>query len=177
MVFNGVAIKTNYKHPLQIQMKKNLLLALFLIGSFSIFSQQNTPIRVGNVFKDVSEISGYSNQSSTAVNLHYGVNHIKSNNNEHYLISSKFEDGHLGTNDYQMRVIDIVEIPPFKEEYFMVKLKNCSINGRNNSSLFALVVTEEKRQLKNVLRVWKLNRKTGTLTSIKPEGVTCFNEN
>ncbi|MDP5140303.1 MAG: hypothetical protein NWP83_07515 [Spirosomaceae bacterium] len=158
-------------------MKKVLILASFLMSCTAASSQQSSRIKVGNIFKDVSEISGYSSQSSTAVNLHYGVNHIKSHKNEHYLISSKFEDGHLGTNDYQMRVIDIVEIPPFKEEYFRVKLKNCSLNGRNNSSLFALVVSEEKRQLKNVLRVWTLDRKTGVLTSVNPEGVTCFNEN
>lgn len=158
-------------------MNKSLFLALFLTAALPAFSQQNMLISVGDVFKDVSEISGYSSKSSTAVNLHYGVNHIKSPTDEHYLISSKFEDGHMGTNDYQMRVVDIVEIPPFKEEYFMVKLKNCSLNGRSNSSLFAMVVAEEKRQLKNVLRVWKLNRKTGKITSIKPEGVSCFNEN
>lgn len=158
-------------------MKEILILASFLMGGIAASSQERSRITVGNIFKDVSEISGYSSQSSTAINLHFGVNHIKSNNNEHYLISSKFEDGHLGTNDYQMRVVDIVEIPPFKEEYFTIKLKNCSLNGRSNSSLFALVVSEEKRQLKNVLRVWTLDRKTGVLTSIKPEGVTCFNEN
>jgi hypothetical protein len=158
-------------------MNNFLCLALFLITFFPALSQQNTHIQVGDVFKDVSEISGYSSQSSTAVSLHYGVNHIKSPNNEHYLISSKFEDGHMGTNDYQMRVVDIIEIPPFKEEYFMVKLKNCSLNGRSNSSLFAMVVAEEKRQLKNVLRVWTLNRRTGLFNSIKPVGVSCFNEN
>jgi hypothetical protein len=158
-------------------MNKSLFLAFFLTIALPALSQQDIRIKVGDVFKDVSEISGYSSKSSTAVNLHYGVNHIKSPNDEHYLISSKFEDGHMGTNDYQMRVIDIIEIPPFKEEYFMVKLKNCSLNGRSNSSLFAMVVAEEKRQLKNVLRVWTLNKRTGKLTSIKLKGVSCFNEN
>jgi hypothetical protein len=57
----------------------------------------------------------------------------------------------MGTNDYQMRVIDIIEIPPFKEEYFMVKLKNCSLNGRSDSSLFAMVVAEEKKTVKKCL--------------------------
>ncbi len=152
-------------------------MASFLIGGTVASSQDNSRLKIGDIFKDVSEISGYSSQSSTAVNLHYGVNHVKSHKNEHYLISSRFEDGHLGTNDYQMRVMDIIEIPPFNEEYFTVKLKNCSLHGRSNSSLFALVVAEEKRQLRNVLKVWTLDRKTGVFTSIKPEGVTCFNEN
>jgi hypothetical protein len=158
-------------------MNKYLFLAFFLTIALPVLSQQGIRIKIGDVFKDVSEISGYSSKSSTAVNLHYGINHIKSPNNEHYLISSKFEDGRMGTNDYQMRVIDIIEIPPFKEEYFMIKLKNCSLNGRSDSSLFAMVVAEKKKRLKNVLRVWTLNKRTGTLTSIKPEGVSCFNEN
>lgn len=158
-------------------MSRSLFLALFLMSPSILLAQQGDRLRVGTAFKDISEIAGYESKASTAINLHYGVNHIKSYNDDHYLVSSRFEDGHMGTNDYQMRVVDIIEIPPFKEEYFVVKLKNCSINGRSNSSIFALAVAEEKRQLKNVLRVWTLNRKTGTLTSIKPDGVTCFNEN
>ena len=122
-------------------MGKNILLVLFLMGRFSSLAQQANKLRVGTVFKD---ISGYVNLSSTAVNLHYGVNYVKTFADNHYLVVSKFEDGHLGTNDYQMRVVEVTDIPPFREEYFSIKLKNCSLNGHQDPALFALVVSEDK---------------------------------
>lgn len=158
-------------------MNRSLFLAFFLTCPTILLSQQDGKLRVGTAFKDISEISGYENKASTAVNLHYGVNHIKSYNNDHYLVSSKFEDGEMRTNDYQMRVVNVVELPPYREEYFTVKLKNCYLNGRADASLFALVVDEQKRQLKNILKVWKLDRRTGIITSAQTKGVSCYNEN
>lgn len=158
-------------------MSKITILALFLTKYFSLAAQQAEQLRIGTAFKDISEIYGYQNLSSTAVNLHFGVNHVKTFTDNHYFVVSKFEDGHLGTNDYQMRVVGVVDIPQFREEYFSVKLKNCSLSGRLDDSLFAMVVTEEKRQLNNVLKAWKLNRKTGELISISTNGVSCYNEN
>lgn len=123
-------------------MSRSLFLALFLTTLASLSAQAVGGLRVGTAFKDISEISGYENKASAVVNLHYGVSHIKSHNNNHYLSSSKFEDGNMRTNDYQVRIVNVMELPSYKEEYFAIKLKNCYLNGRPDASLFALVVDE-----------------------------------
>lgn len=156
----------------------NRLLALFLLLKSVAFAQSgDDKIEVGTYFKDISQYPSFKRVGSTTVNLHFAVYHLKAENNQHVLVSSKFEDDYTRANDYHLRVIDIEDINAFREEYFTLKLKGCSINGKADNSLFALVVGENKQYLSNVLKVWKVDRKTGIISSHPTTGVKCLNDN
>jgi hypothetical protein len=120
-----------------------------------------TKFVLSTVFKDISEIPGYENKASTAVNLHYGVNHIKSDNNEQYLVFSKFEDGWICTNDYQTRVVNVAELPPYIVYLYHQEAEELLFKWPTGCVFIRFGGRWTKRQLKNVLKVWNLNRKTG----------------
>lgn len=72
---------------------------------------------------------------------------------KHFLFLSKFENSVIHSDGFQLRVIDIIEIPKFNEFYHCVTVKGCSQNGEADPTLFALAVIEPQRYLTKIVKV------------------------
>lgn len=130
---------------------------------------------VGLRYKDYHELGGFKKINSTAINLHYGVAHLKKEN-KNLLFLSKFENSNRHNDDFQLKVMDVVELPSFNENYYCVSLKGCSVNGRKDATIFALAQKEEEKYLTKVVRTWKLDRETGKVYNYPSVGVKCLNQ-
>jgi hypothetical protein len=154
---------------------RNIYTLACLLLAFSVRCSYAQSVSIGTEYRDVHELVGFERKNSTAINLHYGVAHVKSlETGKNLLVASKFVDANRGDNDFKLRVIDVVEIPMHKEEYFSVCLKGCHLNGKPDSSLFALVVSGEKKLTTNIIKVWKLNRQTGMIETFSQKGISCL---
>ena len=102
--------------------KKYLVLAIslvFLVQNVSAQSQNNANVKnqfLGVRYKDYQELGSVSKINSTAINLHYGVAVMK-RGEKFFLFLSKFENSIKHNDDFQLKVIDIIEIPKFNEFY------------------------------------------------------------
>jgi hypothetical protein len=130
---------------------------------------------LGNRFKDYNELQGLKKINSTVINLHYGVAHLQKND-KNLLLLSKFENSTRHQDDFELKVIDVVEVPNYNTSYYALAVKGCSQNGRSDVTLFALVVNEDsKKYLTRVIKVWKLNKETGRITDFPNVGIRCLN--
>lgn len=140
--------------------------------------QKSTNFRqsfVGLRFKDYKELGGLSKINSAAISLHYGIAHLRQGE-KHILLLSKFENSTSNSDDFQLKVADVVEIPKFNEYYYSVAVKGCSQNGKNDSSLFALAVSEDQNKyLTKVVKVWKLDKTNGKIVDYPSAGIRCKN--
>lgn len=161
--------------------KNYVLIALFsLFGSELSFaqSQNSTNFKkqyLGVRYKDYRELNDITKINSSAINLHYGIALMKKED-KHFLFLSKFENSVNNSDDFQLRVIDIIEIPKFNEFYHCVTLKGCSQNGKTDPTLFALAVIEPQKYLTKIVKVWKLDKPTGKILDFSSAGVKCQNQ-
>lgn len=160
--------------------KKCILLGismLFWVTDISAQSQNNTNLRnqyLGVRYKDYRELRELTKVNSNMINLHYGIALMKKED-KHFLFLSKFENSENYSGDFQLRVIDIKEIPKFNEFYHCVSVKGCSQNGKNDPTLFALAVIEPEKYLTKIVKVWKLDKPTGKILDYNSSGVKCVN--
>ncbi|MFN3489584.1 MAG: hypothetical protein ACK4YV_10645 [Emticicia sp.] len=160
--------------------KKCVLLAvsvLFWASEISAQSQNNTNLRnqyLGFRYKDYRELRELTKVNSNMINLHYGIALMKKEE-KHFLFLSKFENSENHSDDFQLKVIDIKEIPKFNELYHCVSVKGCSQNGKNDPTLFALAVIEPEQYLTKIVKVWKLDKPTGKILDYTSLGVKCVN--
>lgn len=160
--------------------KKCVLLGismLFLVNEISAQSQNNTNLRnqyLGVRYKDYRELRELSKVNSNMINLHYGIALMKKED-KHFLFLSRFENSENHSDDFQLKVIDIKEIPKFNEFYHCVSVKGCSQNGKNDPTLFALAVIEPEKYLTKIVKVWKLDKPTGKILDYTSSGVKCIN--
>jgi hypothetical protein len=140
--------------------------------------QKSTNLRqefLGNRFKDYNELQGLTKINSTVINLHYGVAHLLKGD-KNLLLLSKFENSTRYQDDFELKVIDVVDIPNYNASYYSLAVKGCSLNGKTDATLFALAVNEEsKKYLTKVIKVWKLNKETGKIMDFPNAGVKCIN--
>lgn len=160
--------------------EKCVLLAismLFWASEISAQSQNNTNLRnqyLGVRYKDYRELRDLAKVNSNMINLHYGIALMKKDE-KHFLFLSKFENSENHSDDFQLKVIDIREIPKFNEFYHCVSVKGCSQNGKNDPTLFALAVIEPEKYLTKIVKVWKLDKQTGKILDYTSSGVKCIN--
>lgn len=160
--------------------KKCVLLAIcVLFSKREIFaqSQNSTNLRnqyLGVRYKDYRELRDLSKINSNMINLHYGIALMKKDE-KHFLFLSKFENSENHSDDFQLKVIDIKEIPKFNEFYHCVSVKGCLQNGKNDPTLFALAVIEPEKYLTKIVKVWKLDKPTGKILDYTSSGVKCIN--
>lgn len=150
---------------------------LFLVSDIFAQSQNNTNLRnqyLGVRYKDYRELRELTKVNSNMINLHYGIALMKKED-KHFLFLSKFENSENYSDDFQLRVIDIKEIPKFNEFYHCVSVKGCSQNGKNDPTLFALAVIEPQKYLTKIVKVWKLDKPTGKILDYTSSGVKCIN--
>lgn len=152
-------------------------MAWFLLLSFNLFSQTSLREKyMGVHYKDVEEINELKKISSSVINLHYGVTHVKSDDNKQVLFVSKFENSVNLHDDYQLRIVDVIEIPRFNENYYCVSLKGCSDNGKSDPTIFALAKKDYDKYLTTIVKVWKLDKSRGKLIDYPKLGVKCLNQ-
>lgn len=163
-------------------MKKALFTPIFAVFINTVLLaqyQKSTNLKqsfIGMRFKDYKELGGVSKIKSAAINLHYGIAHLQKGE-KHILLLSKFENSINNPDDFQLKVTDVVEIPKFNEFYYSVAVKGCSQNGKNDTSLFALAVSEDtKKYLTKVVKVWKLDKANGKIVDYPSAGVKCKND-
>lgn len=160
--------------------KKYVLLTIsMLFWASEVFSQSqnNTNLRnqyLGVRYKDYRELRDLSKVNSNMINLHYGIALMKKED-KHFLFLSKFENSENHSDDFQLKIIDIKEIPKFNEFYHCVSVKGCSQNGKNDPTLFALAVIEPEKYLTKIVKVWKLDKPTGKILDYTTLGVKCVN--
>ena len=112
--------------------KKCVLLAvsmLFWASEISAQSQNNTNLRnqyLGVRYKDYRELRDLAKGNSNMINLHYCIALMKKDE-KHFLFLSKFENSENHSDDFQLKVIDIREIPKFNEFYHCVSVKGLSL--------------------------------------------------
>lgn len=167
---------------LNLLMKRTLFISFFIIFINTVLFgqyQKSTNLRqnfIGMRFKDYKELGGIFKVNSAAINLHYGIAHLRQGE-QHILLLSKFENSMNNPDDFQLKVSDVVEIPKFNEFYYSVAVKGCSQNGKNDTSLFALAVSEDtKKYLTKVVKVWKLDKANGKIVDYPSAGVKCKND-
>jgi hypothetical protein len=154
------------------------ILMLFLVKNVFAQSQNNTNLRnqyLGVRYKDYRELAEISKINSTMINLHYGVAVMKKAD-KHFLFLSKFENSLKNNDDFQLKVIDIVEIPKFNEFYHSMSVKGCSFKGLPDPTLFALAAIESQKYLTKVVKVWKLDKLTGKILNFPNTDVKCLNQ-
>lgn len=83
-----------------------------MLKSVAFAQTETEQIKVGSYFKDISQYPYFTRMGSTTINLHYAIYYLKTPENQHLLVSSKFEDDFSRVNDYHLRVIDIENITP-----------------------------------------------------------------
>lgn len=160
--------------------KKYLVLAvllLFFMENISAQSQNNANFLkqyLGVRYKDYRELKELTKVNSNMINLHYGIALMKKED-KHFLFLSKFENSETNNNDFQLKVIDVIDIPKFNEFYHCVSVKGCSRNGKNDPTLFALAVIEPQKYLTKIVKVWKLDKPTGKILDFPNTGVKCIN--
>ncbi len=155
-----------------------LILGLFGANDISAQSQNNATARnkyLGVRYKDYRELADISKINSTMINLHYGVAVMKKAD-KHFLFLSKFENSLNHNDDFQLKVIDIIEIPKFNEFYHCVSVKGCSFKGVLDPTLFALTVQDEQKYLTKIVKVWKLDKPTGKILDFPNADVKCLNQ-
>ncbi len=157
-----------------------LLLILGIFGAKNILaqSQNNTNVKnlyLGVRYKDYQELADISKVNSTMINLHYGVAVMKKAE-KHFLFLSKFENSLKNNDDFQLKVIDIIEIPKFNAFYHCVSVKGCSFRGILDPTLFALAATDEQKYLTKIVKVWKLDKSTGKVLDFPNSDVKCLNQ-
>lgn len=157
-----------------------LLIILGLLGVKNTFaqSQNSTNLRkeyLGVRYKDYHELEEITKVNSTMINLHYGIALMKKEE-KHFLFLSKFENSLKNNDDFQLKVIDIVEIPKFNEFYHCVSVKGCSFKGVHDPTLFALTAIESQKYLTKVVKVWKLDKPTGRILDFPNTDVKCLNQ-
>ena len=155
-----------------------IILGLFGVGNGFAQSQNNTNLRnqyLGVRYKDYRELKEVSKINSTMINLHYGVAVMKKAE-KHFLFLSKFENSLKNNDDFQLKVIDIVEIPKFNEFYHCVSVKGCCFKGVHDPTLFALAAMEQQKYLTKIVKVWKLDKPTGKILSFPNSDVKCLNQ-
>lgn len=162
-------------------MNKALLSTVMLVlVSFLCFSQyqKSTNLKqklLGDRFKDYNELQGLKKINSTVINLHYGVAHLQKGE-KNLLLLTRFENSTRHQDDFELKVIDVIEVPNYNASYYSLAVKGCSQNGRNDATLFALAVNEDsKKYLTKVIKVWKLNKETGKIMDFPNAGVKCIN--
>jgi hypothetical protein len=109
------------------------------------------------------------------INLHYGIALMK-REDKHFLFLSKIENSEHSKGDFQLRVIDIVEIPKFNEYYQCVSVKGCSQNGKSDPTLFALSTVEPQKYLTKIVKVWKLDKPSGKISEFSKARIKCINQ-
>ena len=161
--------------------KKYAILAILMVfyeQNISAQSQNNTNLRkqyLGVRYKDYQELSGLTKLNSSMINLHYGVAVMKKEE-KHFLFLSKFENSVNHSDDFQLKVIDIREVPKFDEFYYSLSVKGCMQNGKDDPTLFALAVAEPQKYLTKIVKVWKLEKPTGRILDFPSTGVRCLNK-
>ena len=163
-------------------MIKNLLLFavsfMFLVQKNFAQSPNSTNVKnqyLGVRYKDYRELDGILKINSTMINLHYGVAVMKKAE-KHFLFLSKFENSLKNNDDFQLKVIEIIEIPKFNEFYHCVAVKGCSFKGILDPTLFALTVLEEQKYLTKIVKVWKLDKPTGKVLDFPNSDIKCLNQ-
>ncbi len=160
--------------------KYTFLVILVLFGVKNIFaqSQNNTTLRnqyLGVRYKDYRELDDILKLNSTMINLHYGVALMKKED-KNYIFLSKFENSLNHHDDFQLKVIEIIELPKYNEFYHCISLKGCSLKGVNDPTLFALAAIEPNKYLTKIVKVWKLDKPTGKISDFPSVGVKCLNQ-
>ncbi len=151
---------------------------LFLAKNISAQSQNSTNLRnqyLGVRYKDYRELADISKINSTMINLHYGIAVMKKEE-KHFIFLSKFENSLKNNDDFQLKVIDIIEIPKFNEFYHCVSVKGCSFKGVHDPTLFALAAIESQKYLTKIVKVWKLDKPTGKILDFSNTNVKCLNQ-
>lgn len=157
-----------------------LLIILMLFGAKNIVaqSQNSTNLRnqyLGVRYKDYRELEQISKINSTMINLHYGVAVMKKAE-KYFLFLSKFENSLKNNDDFQLKVIDIIEIPKFNEFYHCVSVKGCNFKGVHDPTLFALAAMDEQKYLTKIVKVWKLDKPTGKILDFPNTDIKCLNQ-
>jgi hypothetical protein len=163
-------------------MKKKLILLiilmLFLVKNISAQSPNSTNLRnqyLGVRYKDYRELNDLQKLGSTMINLHYGIALMKKED-KNYIFLSKFENSLNHHDDFQLKIIEIIELPKYNEFYHCVSLKGCSLKGVNDPTLFALAAIEPNKYLTKIVKVWKLDKPTGKISDFPSVGVKCLNQ-
>lgn len=146
--------------------------------NISAQSQNSTNFQsqyLGVRYKDYRELKEITKVNSTMINLHYGVAVMKKAD-KHFLFLSKFENSLKNNDDFQLKVIDIVEIPKFNNFYHCVSVKGCSLKGVDDPTLFVLAAMEQQKYLTKIVKVWKLDKPTGKILDFPNAGIKCLNQ-
>jgi hypothetical protein len=155
-----------------------VILMLFEAKNISAQSQNNTNLRnqyLGVRYKDYQELREITKLNSNMINLHYGVALMKKED-KHYIFLSKFENSLNHNDDFQLKIIEIIEVPKFNEFYHCVSVKGCSFKGVADPTLFALAAIEPHKYLTKIVKVWKLDKPTGKILDFPNIDVKCLNQ-
>ncbi|WP_435356935.1 hypothetical protein [Emticicia sp. SJ17W-69] len=157
-----------------------LFIILMLLGTnrTSAQSQNSTNFRnqyVGIRYKDYRELKEITKINSTMINLHYGIAVMKKAD-KHFLFLSRFENSLKSNDDFQLKVIEVVEIPKFNNFYHCVSVKGCSLKGVEDPTLFALAVIEQQKYLTKIVKAWKLDKPTGKILDFPHTDIKCLNQ-
>jgi hypothetical protein len=155
-----------------------IILVLFWVKNISAQSPNNTNLRnqyLGVRYKDYRELADISKINSTMINLHYGIAVMKKEE-KFSIFLSKFENSVNHNDDFQLKVIDIIEVPKYNELYHCISIKGCSFKGINDPTLFALAAIEPQKYLTKIVKVWKLDKPTGKILNFPNTEVKCLNQ-
>ena len=151
-----------------------LLVSLILFSVKISFSQSDMKGQyLGKKFKDYYEMKELSKISSAAVNLHYGVAHLKKGESD-WLFLSTYINSEERLGDFDLKVIDIVALPKIETSQKLL-LKNCQLNGKDDPTIFAKVLMEDTKYLTKILQVWKVDKPNGKIINFATSGVRCLN--
>ncbi len=162
---------------------KKAILSIFLmliaihysIGQYQKSTNQRASL-IGLRFKDYRELVGITKLKSTVINLHYGVAQLWQDG-KYLLLVSKFENSTRYQDDFELRIMDVIEIPRFDENYHSIALKSCMLNGKSDATIFAMGINEEnKKVMTKITKAWKLDKSTGKIMDFQTAGIRCIND-
>jgi hypothetical protein len=152
-----------------------LLIGIILFSIKVAFSQSDIKVEyLGKKFKDYYEMKDLTKISSAAVNLHYGVAHLKKDNAD-WLFLSTYTNSETRPDDFDLKVIDIIALSEIEENTQKLMLKNCQLKGKDDPTIFAQVTMEDKKYLTKILKVWKVDKPNGKIITFSSSGVRCLN--